>query len=110
MSLPIAVSQRAKRDVQKIWEWIAARSSSGADSWLTAFEECLSCLQDSASASMLAPESEDLGVELRQRLFKTRRGNTYRLVFMIQARVIYVVAVRGTGQDLLRSDDIQIEE
>ncbi|HEY4261377.1 MAG TPA: type II toxin-antitoxin system RelE/ParE family toxin [Schlesneria sp.] len=107
MKLPVRVSRRAKRDISKILTWIADRSLTGAQSWLTVLERTLAQLPEDAASSAMASEAADLGIDLRQRYFRTRKGNLYRLLFTIQAEAIHVLAVRGTGQDLLTNEDIE---
>jgi hypothetical protein len=55
-------------------------------------------------------ESEQIGIKLKQQSFKTRRGLPYRLVFSIHEDTVEVVAIRGSGQDWLRPDEIDIAE
>ena len=110
MSFRVQFSNRAKRDVREIASWIKSRSSKGAISWLNALEMSVTELSKNAMSSTPAPEVEDVGIDLRQRLFKTRRGNTYRLVFIIREKDIQVLTVRGTGQDLLTQSDLDISE
>ncbi len=52
------------------------------------------------------PKADTFEEELRQMLFKTRRGNTYRTLFVIRKFAVHVVAVRGTGQDLVTPDEL----
>jgi hypothetical protein len=46
----------------------------------------------------LAPESQDVEFEVRQALFKTRRGCVYRALFFIERSTVYILRVRGPGQ------------
>ena len=107
MSFRVSLSQRAKRDIREIATWIKRRSSKGALSWLAALEKALGQLKKTAASSGPAPEADDFELDLRQCLFKTRRGNTYRLVFILRDNLVHILAVRGTGQDLLQRDDIE---
>lgn len=110
MNFRVSISRRAKCDIREIVEWIRVRSSKGALAWLDALESNLSHISSDAPSSTPAAEADDLGLDLRQRLFKTRRGNSYRLVFIIRKDIVHVLAVRGTGQDLLQWADIEIPE
>jgi len=106
--LQIKFSQRAKRDIHEIQAWIKSRSVKGAATWLAALEKCISHLSEFAASSAAAPEADDLGIHLLQRMFKTRRGNSYRLLFIICAETVHILALRGMGQDLLHDGDIDI--
>ena len=55
----------------------------------------------------LAPENSlaTLG-EVRQFLFKTRRGRTYRAVYVIMDDEVRILRVRGPGQPPLTDDEM----
>ena len=110
MSLLVKFSQRAKRDIHEIQTWIKSRSTKGAATWLSAIEKSIQHLSVFAASSATAPEADDPGIDLKQRMFKTRRGNSYRLLFIIRAETVHILVVRGMGQDLLHDEDIEIPE
>ena len=110
MTFRVSISERAKRDIREILAWIGARSSKGAVSWLNALENSLNQLPKTATSCVAAAEADDFGVDMRQRLFKTRRGNTYRLVLLLRDEIVHLLAVRGAGQDLLQQTDIDVPE
>jgi len=43
--------------------------------------------------------------DVREVLFKTRKGNPYRILFTIQEAEVLILRVRGPGQDDLASTD-----
>jgi plasmid stabilization system protein ParE len=108
MSFRVRVLQTAEREVDDIVEWIAVRrqSPSGAESWLNAYEEALQRLADAADSFGPAPEDEYVSLDVKQVLFRTRRGKTYRAVFTIEGNEARVLHVRGPGQSLLTSDEL----
>ena len=53
------------------------------------------------------PEDEDHEEEIRHILFKTRRGKTYRAIFIIRTDTVFVLHVRGPGQDLIAPDELR---
>lgn len=106
MTYRVTLSRRAERDIRTIRDWIKARSVSGASRWLDVLEDALLQLPLVAATCVAAVEAVEIGLDLRQRIFKTRRGHPYRLVFLIRNETIQVLAVRGSGQDLLQPDDI----
>ena len=107
MKFQVKISQRAKQDTHDIQTWIKGRSLTGAAAWLAALEKSISHLSEFADANATAPEADDLGIDLKQQLFKTRRGNSYRLLFVIRAETVLILAVRGMGQDLLHDGHIE---
>jgi plasmid stabilization system protein ParE len=110
MSRLIRISARASADADAIFEWIEARSPDGAIRWYQAFLAALHLLQERAESYVAALEAEQLGIDLRQVLFKTRKGRVYRALFIIDHETVYIVGVRGAGQDLVSKDDIDLPE
>ena len=55
-------------------------------------------LRMTADTLPLAHESQDLDLEVRQILFKTKRGRIYRAVFHLAGADVYILRVRGSGQ------------
>lgn len=55
----------------------------------------------------LAPENDDHEEEIRHILFKTRRGKTYRAIFIIRTDTVFVLHIRGPGQDLTEPDELR---
>ncbi len=102
----VDLARRARQDAEDIYAWIADRSREGADRWYAAFLKALESLATSAEGRGLAPESEELDVDVRQAFFKTRRGRTYRALFTIDGTRVHVLAVRGSGQRLLTPDEL----
>jgi plasmid stabilization system protein ParE len=99
-ALPIALE-----DGNRIYQWIAQRSMPGAIDWYTALLACTEGLQNDPRRFALAPE-QNLGVEVRQRLFKTRHGKKYRMVFTIIGNEVKVLRIRGPGQPPLKRKDL----
>lgn len=106
MKFNVHVSDQTWSDADRIFEWIAARSQQGAIQWDRAFFDALDRLQSSADQHGAALESTNLGKQVRECFFKTRRGLTYRLIYEIIDRDVYVLRVRGPGQRPIRSDEI----
>jgi len=110
MRLQVRVSGRAERDVDVIFEWISKRSADGAARWYAAYLESLRSLPNQAANCATAPEADGLAMELRQILFRTRKGSVYRTLFIIRDSVIYILGVRGQGQNLVTAEDLGLPE
>jgi len=93
---------RAQADVDSIVRFLAERSPQGAIAWRERWEDVLRQLRTKPLECGLAPESAGYEAEIRQLLFKTRRGRTYRALFTVVGRGVYILHVRGPGQNLLR--------
>ncbi|MEM6779993.1 MAG: hypothetical protein AAF670_20225 [Planctomycetota bacterium] len=89
-----------------MFDWLAERSTTGAATWLLAFEAMLGDLAEEADAFGQAAEAVDLGRDLKQKFFKTPRGRIYRTVFLVREQNVYVVRVRGPGQPDLSPDEL----
>lgn len=106
MSLQVRVLRRAKLDIRHIASWIRARSRSGADSWLGALNDVLQSIADQPESFGIAPEDDFCEPTIRQALFRTRRGRTYRVLFTIIGMQARVLRVRGPGQSPLEADEL----
>lgn len=110
MTLRLTILPRAEEDVQHIYGYICNRSSQGASAWCAAFEHATKRLADEVPQFGLAPENELVDSELRQALFKTRHGRTYRIVFTCVGDELRILRVRGPGQPPLRADEMPDNE
>ena len=104
----LAVSQRADQDADAIFDWITERSAEGAIHWFQALRTTLRSLTNSPESHSRAPEAETLGRDIRQAFFKTRRGRTYRVLFVVAEDIVHVVAVRGYGQDIATHGELEL--
>jgi plasmid stabilization system protein ParE len=99
--------RRADADVQHITRWIAENSLQGANAWLDAYEQLLARLAEQADSFAAALEDPDCNIPLKQALFRTRHGSTYRAVFTIIGNEVRVLRIRGPGQPPLRDDELR---
>ena len=107
MSFDVSLTDGAMSDIRGILQWIGSRSRTGAETWYRSWRNVLQAIRDRADQFGVAPESDDHPELIRHALFKTRRGRSYRALFIIRDRNVFVLHIRGPGQDLLRSDEIQ---
>jgi plasmid stabilization system protein ParE len=104
--LPVKLGGRARADVDHIYNWINARSPQGAIRWYAAFLDAASKLSIEPARHPKALDCEHLSEEIRECFFRTPRGRTYRLLFLIRASEVRVLRVRGPGQPPVTPDDI----
>jgi plasmid stabilization system protein ParE len=105
MKFRVILTDAAKSDIRAILHWLEPRSPAGAEAWYRKWLEVLDALSDRADALGLAPESDDHPEPIRQILFKTKRGRFYRALFAVREREVFVLHVRGPGQDLVQSQE-----
>lgn len=102
----VRILPRASQDLDQIVGWIHERSPEGAARLVRAFEKIQTSLQRSPEAFPLAPEADLLGVELRQAFFRTRKGNTYRMIVRCVGCEVQILRVRGPRQPPLTAEEI----
>jgi plasmid stabilization system protein ParE len=98
----------AEANVDQIIAYLSQRSPQGAAAWWKAWQNLLATLRQRPESMGLAPESSYYDDEIRQALFKTRRGRTYRALFVVVVDTVHVIHVRGPGQDLVSPDDLRL--
>ena len=109
MTRRVTILPRAEGDAQSIFDWISARSPEGARRWWTALEEAACRVAANPQGYGLAPENDLVSCELRQFLFKTPRGRTYRGVFTVVGTEVRILRVRGPGQPPLERDEMETD-
>jgi plasmid stabilization system protein ParE len=102
----IRILPRAIQDLEAITSWIQAHSPRGALALVLAFEAAITRLKRSPEAYSFAPESDYCGMPLRQVFFRTRKGNTYRMVILIRNWEVQILRIRGPGQPPLLRDEL----
>ena len=102
MKREINLTRRAEADLDSILTWLESRSPSGAVVWLKSLEATFEWLEENAASCPLAPENDSFAEEIRERLFKTKRGRYYRLLFTMTARQVQLLHIRGPGQDFVQ--------
>lgn len=105
----VEMSAEARSNVHDTYHWIADSSHTGATRWLAAFDDAVSRLERLPLSYGLAPESAYAPRELRQILFKTRRGRVYRAVYFVAGDVVTITHVRGPRQRLIPTTDFSEE-
>lgn len=109
MAYRIVVLAQAKRDIRSIARWLASRSPIGAANWLAALDAALEKLSQNPQGFGIAPERPRVTFDIRQILFKTRRGKRYRAVYLIVDDEVRILRVRRPGHRPLRKREIPLE-
>ncbi len=101
MNFRLRILRQATIELREIHAWIYERSPDGADRWLAAFETAAARVVLDPLAFPKAPEGEFCTFDVRQFLFKTRRGRKYRVLFTVVDDEIRILHLRGSGQDVM---------
>jgi hypothetical protein len=107
MIYELLLTRETEASVEQIIDYLAKRSPQGAAAWCEQWEKVLAALKLSPLQHGLAPESAKYDVELRQILFKTRRGRKYRALFTVVGRGVYVIDLRGPSQNLVHRNQLR---
>lgn len=107
MTFHVSLTDGVHADIRTILSWIDQRSHAGALAWHRSWQETLRSIREHADQFGTAPESDDHAESIQQAIFKTRRGRPYRALFVIRDRDVYVLHIRGPGQNLLGPDEVR---
>ena len=98
MEFDVLVTARAEADLQALGDWLHERSPDGARRWTNAASAALTGLRENPRRHSFAPENDHSDREIRNALFKTRRGRVYRAIFYIGGNTVVVTHIRGPHQ------------
>ena len=107
MSFRVAVARMAREEIADAVRWIGERSPDAALRWLDGLEQTLLGLADFPSRCAIAPETDTIGVEIRQQLYGRRAGR-YRILFVIRGEVVHVIHVRHGARHVMQPDDAEL--
>ena len=106
MNFVVLTYRRADNDIREAVHWMAENLSPRvARSWHTGLMNALDSLETNPDRCPLADEAGELGIELRELLYRRRR-TAYRVVFTITGTAVNVIRVRHAAQDRLTDADI----
>jgi plasmid stabilization system protein ParE len=102
----VVVLARAARDVQAILTWLKKRSELGAQRWKVALDLAKLRLSEDPLRFPLIPEKLRLRFEVRDVLFKTRKGKFFRAIFTIVGDEVRILRIRRPAQRPIRGRDL----
>ncbi|HEX4425560.1 MAG TPA: type II toxin-antitoxin system RelE/ParE family toxin [Terriglobales bacterium] len=94
MSYVVVLTPRAKGNLRTIHAYIFAEAPHAADDWLDRAELAVNSLGRHPERCPLAPESRSFGKPIRHLLFGVGNRGTYRVIFVIVDKLVYVLHVR----------------
>ena len=112
MAFRVEIEPQAFDDLNSIADYIKASSSFAvAETWFNAVIDDIASLKEMPARCPVAPESEDLGQEVRI-LLHGRRKRTYRIYYTIDYETpstgrVRVFHVRHWAREPLGEDEIQ---
>lgn len=109
MSFRLIITEPAEHDRDGCFAYIWKRSPQGASRWIEAFDAAVQALLTEPHYGE-SPESGDHDEKIRQKMFKTRRGRTHRLIYVLRGDTIFILHVRGAGQDVMADEEMQLPD
>lgn len=101
----VDIAPRGLADIEEAFVFIKAEAPARADSWLLGIIEAIHSLEDMPYRCSVAPESQAVGLEIRQ-LFYGKRSGVYRILFTIANDTIRVFHVRHAARRGLETDEL----
>src|SRR3954464_15110028 len=106
MRFTVSTIRRAEADITSAHAWIAERSTAVQHRWYEAAREAIRSLSRDADQHGLAQEGSEFGIELPEKIFKTRRGRPYRVLYTLDGKEVRVLRLRGPGQAPVTPEDL----
>jgi plasmid stabilization system protein ParE len=100
--LTLIILPQAEQDADLIYHWLHGRSPQGAKAWYDALLLAFENLSLQGHIYSLAPEAAPMKRAIQQKLFKTARGRTYRILYEIEDEQLFVLHIRAPGQKPVR--------
>jgi plasmid stabilization system protein ParE len=93
MTYEVVVMPEAQKEMERAYEWLAARTPQHAPEWYNGLLDALYSLEDLPARCPLAQESRHTGGNVRQLLYGDRR-HAYRILFEIVGNEVHVHEIR----------------
>jgi plasmid stabilization system protein ParE len=105
MKYNLIIQPPALADLDEAYRWIAERSPENAAHWFNGFLEALHRLEQFPDRCGVAPESEQVGREIRQLLYG-RRAGVYRALFVVEKDEVHVLHIRHAARSTMTPDEL----
>lgn len=102
MAYRVELTERAARDLERIYQAISAETSARAHTWFNRLERLILSLDEQAARGSTIPEDARF-----RHLLHGRKPNVYRVIYDIDERneVVTVLHVRHARRDVFASHD-----
>lgn len=101
MVFQVSLSPRAIADVENAYLWFKEQDRAFADEWFQGLAHALASLEQLPARCPLSPESQGLDREIRQLLYRRSKKRTFRILFGISGKEVFVYRIRHTAQQYL---------
>lgn len=100
MKYKVEFTYQAESEANTAYRWIAKDAPGNAFDWFEELIQAIETLSSMPERCAVAPESEEVGQEIRQLLY-----GRYRILFSIQSEIVFVLHVRHGAQQHLKKDN-----
>jgi plasmid stabilization system protein ParE len=90
----VVITPEAETDLRSAYRYIRSYAPQAARDWIRRARQSIRSLARRPERCPLAPESASFDQPIRELLFGTGNRGTYRFLFVVINRVVYVVHVR----------------
>jgi plasmid stabilization system protein ParE len=105
MTYKIALSRKARKQLERAYQWYVKESPANADGWYNGFIDALNSLTSNPRRFGRAPESPLFPVEIRQLLYGKNRN--WRALYTIRKDLVFVVSIRHAARRGITPDDLR---
>jgi plasmid stabilization system protein ParE len=107
MSLRLEYTLNAQTEIEDSYLWIKERAPMAAEKWRDELIGKIQGLAENPRRHPLAPESGKFPWDIRQLLFRKRRGQ-FRVFYTIDKKRVVILAVRRSARKPLEEGDLPI--
>src|SRR4051795_6528961 len=100
MPFQVIFRPRARSDITAAVAWLAGTNPTAAARWRTGLLRIVENLETDPNRYPAAEEAADLGLDLRELMYRQRR-NVYRVLFTIDGQSVNVLRIRHAARDRL---------
>ncbi len=108
MTYQVKLTTYAKGEIESAYLWHKRYNSSYADSWFRGLMNTIATLQEKPLRCALARENDDFAKEIRQLIYG-KGGNRYRIIFIVEDYLIYILSVRHGNRNYLDFNPLNLE-
>ena len=99
MRYKVEFTYQAESEANDAYRWIAKDAPGNAFNWLEGLIQASETLGSMPERCAVAPESEDVGQEIRHLIY-----GKYRVLFSIEDQTVFVLHIRHGAQKYLSKD------
>jgi len=106
MTYSVVITPEAETDLSTTYRYIRDHSPRAAREWLRSARQCTRSLARHPERCPLAPESASFDEPIRELFFGSGNRGTYRFLFVVFEKAVYILHVRhGSMLPLSPPDD-----